>query len=661
MRDAHELTWLPDFGEPLQVALAALGESVRAGDFPLHILCYYKETNEVHQSMDAFTADFNPLLIAVCEDVPAPSAANTLAQYFVGPPLGPGLNMGTHARSGAPFILYKKTPLEPRGKRFSHRLGAEIAKGILGPELEGHYCLFQDADTASNPEALRSMVRVARAKGTDMIGASMTCVNASPVTSIGAFVSMTELLAVSSRLSETLILNRTRVISGSYVLIRLTAYLEFATQLCRPDSNMGMFERAAYATEDTLLTYMFSGAGYTSDIVLDEVAWNLPVTYEELLKQRRRWFNGELSTCLVAKRLGLVTPKLSSILFYLWAMFILVQGTIFWPNVYLLAGVGFYQQGQSLLILPAAAIIMLKLLVSISLFRRAPDGLESYVRSLAHLYCAAHLSFAALIFYYFPTSALITTAALAAFQLTVLMRGGLGRKLFVLISYWLHSLYATGVTLFLSDYSLANLSDSTWGVRETANDRSRYGLTPAQQAFARRERSMHIGTMVVCQVVAPLALVALSLYSPTAWSIVTGLMSVMAVVAFLGLCVRAFIQHSRVEVLVAEPPYQLKDRLIYSPRAGAAVHQQDTFDRIGRYASLYPRETGTTHLKQDNTQLKLAGGIVRSALARGAEETSHALRGQGMSIERAAELFGEWDSRNGIYRVERNTHQVNQR
>lgn len=287
-------------------------------ELPIHIICYYKETDEVRVSMGVFNKSFDPLVIAVCENIPPPrNPCSVLAEYFIGPCISPGINVGHHCDSGALLIIYVKTQDEPRGKRFSHSIGARIVTKLLRNKINCVMCLFQDADTQSCPKTLKKMTQKASLKCSDMIGCRQTDYTCNPLSTIGSFTFVDDIFSFIHL--ETLIFGKAQVITGCYLLLRLTAYFEFEKVLCKSSQEMNLFERASYLTEETLLTTMMAGAGKQIDSTCFDVSWILPQTYEELIKQRRRWYNGHFSTIIISNRF--IQCGVKQILLYFWVLF----------------------------------------------------------------------------------------------------------------------------------------------------------------------------------------------------------------------------------------------------------------------------------------------------------------------------------------------------
>ncbi|MCK6547840.1 glycosyltransferase family 2 protein [Myxococcota bacterium] len=545
--------------------------------YPVHIICYYRETNEVHQSMDPFTLAFAPPLIAVCENVAPPNAVPTLMAYFEGAPLQPGVNLGRHRRSRAPFIIYLKEPHEPRGKRFSHSIGAALASRWLGDRGEEAFAVFQDADTASNPVSLERMIVTAQRRGADMVGASMVCANAVPSTVLGSFTSAYETLANRERLFEIMLLGRTRIVSGSYVLLRLSAYRKFEAQLCRPSSSLSMMERVAYATEDTLLSYMLAGDGHRSAIVHDEVAWNLPQSFEDIIKQRRRWSNGEVATFLIAWPLIARTP--ATLLFYAWSLLfylrVMVDLAIAPTTMFVL-----YTQGAVAPLVPLLCLYALKIIISIAFFRRPVDGMERVLRAIAHVYCIVHLAGIVLCLLHFAESTIFWALVAVTTVITFFagFRGTYGRRLSATLSYLVYVLYSRGMWPFISDYSMANFSDVSWGTREVAGDREIYRGRVTSRLARYSELFQHLALLVCFQFIFPVLFMALAHLTSWGWYVFLAVYCFGAFTIGLPTVRRIFYGSHTIDVFVAEPLFDLKDRLMYgagqtagqTPRA--AVH-----------------------------------------------------------------------------------------
>ncbi len=500
-------------------------------ELPIHIICYYKETDEVRLSMGVFNKAFNPLVIAVCENVPPPSnPCSVLTEYFVGPCIGPGFNIGHHRDSGALFILYVKTPGEPKGKRFSHSIGARIVKKLLRNQINGVMCLFQDADTQSCPSTLKKMTQKASLKCSDMVGCRQTDYNINPLSTIGSYNFFSDMFCLTH--CETLIFGKAESITGCYVFLRLTAYFEFERVLCKSTGDMNLYERASYLTEDTLLTCMMAGTGKQIDYTLSDVSWNLPRTYEELMKQRRRWYNGRLSTDLVSKRFMKCGVK--SILFDIWFVFIFLRDKII-PDPPIRWILTLYHYGNLMyfyqswifwvLLIPMIVHVTLMGFVSIVFFNCNPDGREKMFMIVANLYCMNSMLVYPLTALYlyedgtFLFSNLMRVAVYmytlhSMFEILIALQCSKGGMIFTFKVLVSHQVWSRPLIYFIRDYSLATFLDNSWGVRETNADRENHDVGACGKKASLRslhwERTIQIAMILTMQVIIPGAVVALS-------------------------------------------------------------------------------------------------------------------------------------------------------
>lgn len=501
-------------------------------ELPIHIICYYKETDEVRLSMGVFNKDFNPLVIAVCENVPPPSnPCSVLTEYFVGPCVSPGINIGHHRDSGALFILYVKTLGEPKGKRFSQSIGARIVKKLLRNQINGVMCLFQDADTQSCPSTLKKMTQKASLKCSDMVGCRQTDYNINPLSTIGSYKFLDDLYSLTHL--ETLIFGKAAWITGCYVLLRLTAYFEFEKVLCKSTVEMNLYERVAYITEDTLLTLMMAGAGKQVDFTLSDVSWNLPQTYEELLKQRRRWSNGTLSSTLISNRF--VKCGVKPILFQIWVVFIFLFDK-FTPEVPIQFFLIMYHYGNLMsfyqswifwvLLIPVIAHVTLMGFVYIVFFNCNPDGREQMFMIVANLYCMnSMLAFLLTMLYLYEDGTFLFShfmgvvgcmlALNTMFEILIALQRSKGGAIFTFQALVGYHLWSRNFFCFIKDYSLATFLDNSWGVRETNADRENHDVgscgKKASPRSLRWERTIQIAMILIMRVIIPGAVVVLSI------------------------------------------------------------------------------------------------------------------------------------------------------